>query len=290
VTALALCRFAHFLGSMLVFGVGAYLWLYAPDALRRALSPGFRRLVLAASLIALLSAVLWLSVEAASMTDDWSAAADAGSILAVLSQTEFGHVWAIRLVLAAGLVAAVAIAQPGEWTTITVLSGLLLASLALVGHAAMHTGLEGVLQRANHAIHLLAAGAWLGGLVAFVRSLSAYAHESLKRYAVRAMASFSFYGQFVVAALVLTGVVNIALISGHAPLPTTTPYRALLDAKIALVAVMIALALVNRYILTPRLKPGARALEILRLSSMLEVVFGTAVVALVSVFELLDPA
>jgi len=44
---------------------------------------------------------------------------------------------------------------------------------------------------------------------------------------------FSFWGHFVVAAIGATGIVNIALTSGHAPLPPTTPYRALLDVKIA---------------------------------------------------------
>ena len=32
-TALALCRFAHFLAAMLVFGMSAYLWAYAPERL-----------------------------------------------------------------------------------------------------------------------------------------------------------------------------------------------------------------------------------------------------------------
>ena len=104
------------------------------------------------------------------------------------------------------------------------------------------------------------------------------------------MMRFSFWGQFVVAAIVVTGVVNIALISGRPPLPPTTPYRALLDVKIVVVAIMIWLAVVNRYVLAPRLKPGATALAVLRATSAAEVLLGSVVVALVSVFALLDPA
>ena len=37
-------------------------------------------------------------------------------------------------------------------------SAAVLASLGLVGHAAMQTGAEGVLHRANHAVHLLTTG------------------------------------------------------------------------------------------------------------------------------------
>ena len=100
------------------------------------------------------------------------------------------------------------------WAAISLASAALLASLGLVGHAAMQTGAEGVLHRANHAVHLLAAGAWLGGLIAFAMCLRAYDRDDLRRDAVQAMTGFSFWGQLVVAAIVLTGLVNIALTSG----------------------------------------------------------------------------
>ena len=41
-------------------------------------------------------------------------------------------------------------------------SALLLVSPAFIGHAAMHEGTLGALHRANHAVHLLAAGYWFG--------------------------------------------------------------------------------------------------------------------------------
>jgi putative copper resistance protein D len=289
VTFLALCRFAHFMATMLAFGVSAYLWLYAPDTLRHALSASVRRLVAASSVIALLTAVVWLALEAASIADDWSAATDPGLVAAVLTDTSFGHAWIARLVLAAALVVA-AFARRDHWPTIAILSALLLASLALVGHAVMQTGAEGVLHRANHAVHLLTAGAWLGGLIPFVLCLTVYADDALRREALRAMMNFSFFGQFVVAALVLTGIVNIALVSGRAPFPPVTLYRELLDAKIVLVAGMIALALFNRFVVAPRLAKGTMALRVLCAASLLEVGLGTVVVALVSVFALLDPA
>jgi copper resistance protein D len=287
--ALAVCRFAHFMGSMLAFGASAYLWLYAPDELRRGLSPSVWHLAFAASLVALLSAILWLVLETASMADDWRAGFDPGVISAVLAGTDFGRVWLPRLVLAAALVAVI-LALPGRWGAIAVLSGLLLASLALVGHAAMRSGVEGVFQRGNHAVHLVAAGAWLGGLAAFMGSLNAYAEDGLRRDAVHAMARFSFFGQFVVAAIVVTGAVNIALVSGHLPFPPTTPYRALLDVKFVAVGLMVSLAVFNRYYLMPQLRSDAAALAVLRATSVIEVVLGTVVVALVSVFALLDPA
>jgi putative copper resistance protein D len=289
-TALALCRFAHFLAAMLAFGMSAYLWLYAPERLRLALSPVVRRLALIASLVALITAVAWLALESASMADDWSAAIDPQAIGAVLTDTAFGHAWAAHLILAAALVAVVIFEPSARWVATAVASAALLASLGLVGHAAVQTGAEGILHRVNHAVHLLTAGAWIGGLVPFAMCLSAYRRDDLRKDAVRAMMSFSFWGQFIVAAIVLSGAVNIALTSGRAPIPPTTPYRALLVAKIIIVGIMIALAIVNRYVLAPRLKSSATALAALRLTSAAEVALGCVVIALVSVFALLDPA
>jgi copper resistance protein D len=287
--ALTFCRFAHFLAAMLTFGMSAYLWAYAPERLTLALSPVVRRLALIASLVALVTAFAWLALESASMADDWSAAIDPEAIAAVLTDTAFGPVWAAHLVLAAALLAVVAFSRAG-WGATSLASAALLASLGLVGHSAMQTGAEGVLHRANHALHLMAAGAWIGGLVPFAMCLRAYQRDDLRKDAVRAMAGFSFWGQLIVAAIVLTGVLNIALTSHHPPLPPTTPYRALLIVKILIVAIMIALALFNRFVLAPRIKTSATALSTLRATSLAEVALGCVVIALVSVFALLDPA
>jgi copper resistance protein D len=289
VTALALCRFTHFVAVMLAFGMSAYLWVYAPERLKLALSPVARRIALIASFVALITAIAWLVLESAAMAEDPSAAIDPEAISAVLIDTAFGHAWTLHLVLAAALVVVVAFSRT-RWGAMAIAAAALLASLGLIGHAAMQTGAEGVLHRANHAIHLMAAGAWIGGLVLFVMCLRAYERDDLRKDAVRAMAGFSFWGQLIVAAIILTGVVNIALTSHHSPLPPTTPYRILLIAKLVIVATMILLAVFNRFVLTPRLKTSANALAIVRATSAAEVALGCVVVALVSVFALLDPA
>ena len=289
-TALAFCRFAHFLAAMLTFGMSEYLWLYAPERLKLALSPVIRRLALVASLVALATAIVWLQLESAAMADEWSAAIDLDAVGAVLADTAFGHAWAAHLVLAAALVAVVAFGPRTRWAATSLASAALLASFGLVGHAAMQTGAEGALHRANHAVHLLATGAWIGGLVPFAMCLSAYRCDDLRKDAVRAMMNFSFWGQFIVVAIILTGVVNLALTSHHPPIPPTTPYRALLVVKLVIVVVMIAFAVFNRFVLAPQLKYRPTALATLRSTSVVEIALGWAVVALVSAFALLDPS
>ncbi len=287
--ALALCRVAHFAAAMTLFGATAFVVAFAPPDLARPLRPATRTIAAAAIPIAALSALVWLALEAASMVGDWSAFVDPESIGAVLTDTGFGAVWLWRLILAAALVVALALGRGGPTLALLVGAALLLASLGLVDHAAMQTGAVGALHRANAALHLMATAAWLGGLPMFALCLKRYRDPSLSAAAATAMRRFSFWGQFDVALVVLTGIVNVALTSGLGGLAPTTPYRMLLVAKLVLVATMVVLALYNRYILAPRLAPEAPALRTLMNTSLAEVALGAAVVALVSLFGLLDP-
>ena len=288
-TALAVTRFVHFAAAMTLFGATVFVSALATPELARALAPAVRRIAAVAIPLAALSALAWLALEAASMAGSWGGIVDPDALQGVLFDTAFGTIWQGRIVLALALVAALAFGWRGPSRTLAVASALLLASLGLVGHAAMQTGAIGALHRANHALHLLAAGAWFGGLPIFALCLRAYRTPALRADAVTAMRNFSFSGQFDVALVVLTGLVNIALTSGFGSIAPTTPYRALLAGKLALVATMIAIALVNRYRLAPRLKPGAPAFGLLIRTSLAEVALGVAVIALVSVFGLLDP-
>ena len=287
-TALALCRFAHFAAAMMLFGATAFVLALAPPDLARALAPATRAVAAAAIPVAALSALVWLALESASMTGDWSAFFDLGSISAVLTDTDFGAVWLWRLVLVTALVAALALGRGGPTLPLAVGATLLLASLGLVDHAAMQAGALGALHRANDGLHLLATAAWLGGLPMFALSLRAYRDPSLSAAAVTAMRRFSFWGQFDVALVALTGAVNVALTSGFGSF-APTPYRFLLGTKLVLVATMVALALFNRYVLAPRLAERDSARHALTRSCVAEVVLGAMVVALVSLFGLLDP-
>jgi putative copper resistance protein D len=287
--ALALCRFAHFLAAMTLFGANLYVRAFAPADLARALAPASRRIAAIAIPLAALTALAWLSLEAASMADSWGGLVDLDDLQGVLTDTAFGAVWQGRLIVALALLVALAIGRHGSSIFMTAVSALLLASLCLVGHAAMQQGAVGALHRANHALHLLAAGAWIGGLPLFALCLRLYGDPGRRDDAARAMMRFSAWGHLNVTLIVLTGAINVALTSGAATFSSMTPYRALLVAKIAVVGMMIALALFNRYVLVPRLEPDAPARRVLMRTSLAEVALGVGVVALVSLFGLLDP-
>ena len=289
-TALILCRLLHFGATMLLFGASAFVWLLAPVGLARELSGPARRMAAAAIVVAAVTAFAWLALEAAEMSEDWGDVIDPEILSAVAFETAFGHVWIWRIGLALVLVGALAMGRHDRWAFVVPASALLLASLGLVGHAAMQPGFVGALHRLNHAVHLLCAGAWLGALAPLILCLRRYGDPRLRSEAALALRRFSGLGHFVVALVVLTGIVNTAWTLGGWPVDFSSLYQILLAAKIALVATMIALALANRYILAPRIKnQTGSALRALTINTVAEIGLGAAVLALVSVFATLAP-
>jgi putative copper resistance protein D len=290
-TALAICRLFHFAATILAFGASAFLWALVPTDLARELARPMRRMVGAAIVVAAVTAFGWFALEAGQMGDGWSDCVNPQILSAVAFETDFGRIWLWRMALALVLAGALATGRHDRWGFVAFSSALLLASLGLVGHAAMQDDLNGAMHRANHAIHLLCAGAWLGGLPPLIFCLRRYGDPRLRSEAAIVLRRFSGLGHFVVALVVLTGIVNIVLTLGRWPIDFASPYQALLAIKIGLVAVMIALALANRYILAPRIKGGSGAARrALALNSIAEVGLGIAALALVSVFAMLAPA
>ncbi len=287
--ALALCRFAQYLSAMLAFGASVYIRLFAPKTLRAALASPLRALLIGASAVLVVSAPLWLALEAAGMADDFYAAFDADTLRTVLFETAFGTAWLTHFTFAVALLLAFALRDEILRGLRACLAALALASFSLTGHASMQAGALGVLHRANDAVHLICGGGWLGGLPPFLVCLALSSDPQRRSDAVTAMMRFSTTGHFAVALLILTGIANIAMTTGAPPFPPSTPYRALLLVKILLVAVMVGLAIFNRYVLVPRLGSDENAQKTLRAACFAEVALGAIVVGLVSLFGLLEP-
>jgi putative copper resistance protein D len=247
--------------------------------------------------LALLSALGWLIGVAADMSGSFAQAFAAETLTAVLSETRFGQVWLARLALAAALFAWMVLpasaGRRGDIVTLA-LAAALTASLAGVGHAA--TGALAPLHVAADAAHLLAAAAWVGGLFALAAALRA-GRAAQGRAAQRRdadmpalLARFSRLGTVAVAVLVLSGLVNTALILPGPAALLATVYGRVLLIKLALVATMIALAALNRLVLTPRIAQGNAGTAALTKSVALEQALGLAVLAAVARLGTLAPA
>ena len=289
-TTLVICRLLHFAATMLLFGAGAFLWALVPAELARAVIGPVRRMIAVAIVVAAITALARIGLEAGQMGDGWIDGVNPGVLADVLLDTAFGRVWQWRLGLALVLVGALAFRRHDRWAFVVPVSALLLASLGLTGHAIMQSGVVGALHRLNHALHLLAAGAWLGGLLPFILCLGQFDDPQLRSAVGVTLRRFSGVGHFVVALVVLTGVLNTALTLGAWPIDLSSPYQTMLAIKIAIVAAMIAMALFNSYVLAPRMtNETGLALQALKIDSVAEVALGATVLALVSVFGILAP-
>jgi putative copper resistance protein D len=283
---LVLARFVHFAATMSLFGGYLFAAALAPPTLRPDLAPFLRRFGPPLALLCLFSALLWLVVLAREMAEG---ALDFDVLGDVLSGTAFGRVWQARLAILALLLAAT-VWPDRRGLAPAALAGLAIATLGLVGHATMQDGVLGAAHRANHALHLLATSFWLGGLPLFLVALARFRKRPERRDALEALMRYSRVGHFAVAAVFLSGGLDVAMTSHALPWPPTTPWRLGLDAKIAVFCVMTALALVNRYVFAPRVSRQSTAAKALAAGAVAEVALGLAAVALVSAFATQNPA
>ena len=287
---LALCRFGQDAAGLLLWGASAFLQWFVPAGLAAVVADRLRRWEFAAVIVAVSATAAKLPAEVASVGDGWRDAADPEMIGSVIGDTSGGHAWVVQAAAALLILLARWAPPRARRATTAIASAALLAGLSLTGHAVLHEGWLGALHRFNDVLHVLSGGAWFGGLVPVLVILGALGQEAWRGDATLALRRFSRAGHIAVALVLLSGLVNTALVLGRWPTAWSSPYDALLDAKIAAVAAMVGLALVNRYVFTPmmaRHSPEARAA--LRRATSAEVLLGFFAIALVAIFGLLDP-
>jgi putative copper export protein/mono/diheme cytochrome c family protein len=222
------------------------------------------RLTMTSVVLGVLSGLLWLLFEASTMSGKPVALAfTRGIIPVVLGRTRFGHDWLLRGVLVLPLIACLvtrrSLAEPRSKVlagTALTLAAAELATIAGAGHAAAGTGWAGTLQLVADAAHLLAAGAWIGGLLPFAWLFAALRRAGGPLAAVAAYdgaTRFSRIGLLAVTTLVVTGSINSIFLVGSVPALLGTDYGHLLLVKMALFLTMVVFAAINRQWLVPQL-------------------------------------
>jgi putative copper resistance protein D len=222
--------------------------------------------LLAAAIASLLSGVLWFVFAVANMSGTLADVGDREVLWMVLNETTFGRVWTARLVLSIIMVGlfwnrVVPKLGPRRDLITPVLAAGLLISLAGVGHPQVEEGVAGIIHVASDAAHLLAAGAWLGGLVPLGYILLLHGRE--KGPAERSdlneiLLRFSGMGYVAVATLIGSGLVNSWFLVGSVSGLFATQYGQLLIVKLVLFAGMLALAVSNRFWIVPSLNKARK--------------------------------
>jgi putative copper resistance protein D len=301
---LVVARLLHYVAVTTLAGVSFFpLYAYA-FAEPKELSRRRQTVVLAAGAIALLGGLLWFVFSVANMSGAWADVADHEVLWTVLNETSFGGVWLARMLLA-GLILGVTAVRPfwmgmaGRDLITVFLAAVLLGSLAGTGHAQIEEGWTKVVHVASDAVHLLAAGAWLGGLVPLGFILLDYARGVGERTVdvERILLRFSSMGYVAVATLIVSGLVNSWFLVGSVSNLLKTPYGQILLGKLTLFAAMLALAAANRFWLVPRMieirdDSGAPAVWLGRLRHHVvgEQFLGLLVLLAVSVLGTMRPA
>jgi putative copper resistance protein D len=297
---LIVIRSVHFAASVLAAGTVAFVVLVAEPAASAAngspagfaaLRQRWNWLIWIALAVAMLSGALWLVLLAAAILN--APVADVwlnGGIWSVLTDTRFGQVWSARAALAV-LLAALLTWPSTRWLQLAAAAALI-ALPAFIGHAGATPGTAGDIHLASDIVHLLAAGAWLGGLPALAMIL-AHARRApelaWREVAIRATVRFSRLGIIGVGALLASGIVNSwNLLSGPGDL-LSTDYGRLLLLKIGLFVAMVGIAAVNKFRLTPRLA-AIDAMRSLQRNSLIETGLGVCVLAVVGALGTMAPS
>ncbi len=280
-SGLVLARLAALAALLAMAGLPLYLL-----SARQARLGGQARLALAMLAVLSMTASVWWAVAGvAAMAAMPLGELDRATVVAVLGATPTGPVLAVRLAAASLLLVCLSLSPRSLPAALFALVAL--ASSAWTGHSGASEGGMGWIQRGLDTVHLGAASLWLGALLVFLASLRRRA-DRLRL--VERLSAFARIGTAVVVLLAGTGIGNAVLIgrSGWSP---GSGWSLLLAAKLALFAAMLGLAAINRWRLAPALAASAPGAERrLMVSLSLETGCALAIVALVAVLGLLDPA
>ena len=302
-----IARWLALLGGMTAVGAAVFRALVSTPSLAARGTPGANRALRTADfrligvgLALFMAGSLAQLVVQASVAFDTSALGALGApVWDVLTETNWGRLWIWRAVLIVGAGAALFAAWRrggGDGWTLAptaTLGAAALLTISLTSHAAATPAVR-VEALINDFVHLISAAVWTGGLFAFALAISVVFRRvdggAGRRAALAAMAArFSALASASVAALILTGAFS-AWAQVTIPQALATPYGAALRAKLAIAALLLALAAANLLFVKPRLRGDGRAARWLRRLVFAEAALAAAAILAVGFLTALEPA
>jgi putative copper resistance protein D len=317
INPLAAVRDIHFISSLMVVGIVFFDLFIASPVLRigelrlpattSCFSDRTTKLLWIALALSIVSALAWLCLLSARITGKpFDEVVADGTIWVVLSRTQFGFAWQLRLLLGLAL-AVFLLTRPAKddaapiWQGVlaTLLASAYLGSLAFTGHGQEGPGFERNIHLAADFLHLIAAGLWLGGLIPLALLLAylrRFREENWVSAACAVAGHFSNLGMLAVGILLVSGTFNASLLVGGIENLIDTRYGRWLLLKMTLFAAMVGLAAINRQYLLPRLcggagiDRGAPTVQWLVRSARVEIALGLGVIVIVGMIGIMAPA
>lgn len=251
-------RWLHLTSSIFLVGGAAMLLLAGPSD--RPTARRWESWVLTAChalvLLALVGALGAVAVQTAVLEGRAAAALEPAALARMLTRTQGGTVWLVRggllVLLGAFLAFRADVRDRADWRAargqVVLLGAVALGLVAGASHAAaVEPGTAAAI--AVDVAHLVAAGAWIGGLPALALLLwlaGRAAGADARPYAVLAARRFSSVALALVAVLVASGVGSAWTHVGTVAGLLGTPHGRLLLVKLVVFAAMLVLAALNR--------------------------------------------
>ncbi len=302
---LVIARWIHFACVFAMFGSSLF-WLYerqerlsaGPGGLPRTLHRTIILLRIAAP-VAAISGVAWLALILINMTHYFGSAVDPEDLELFFFETPFGAVSFLRLALLAISVVLAFLPWRSRWrfAALALVSGLLLITQAWFGHSVDGKGLYRASMITVYAIHVLATGAWVGGLPPLLFALieqRRFGPPQARDCTLDVCSRFSLMAMIAVTLVVTSGIANAGFRAEGSVLKLLdSDYGDVLLKKLAVVAATLAVAYFNRFIATPRLRAasskGMRPITWLRYSVAFDVVLGALVLGASAILGITMP-
>ncbi len=291
-------RWLQYSGAVVLLGAPVFL-LYSFRGPGGPSLAWARRTLIVSALVVALGSLAALVAQTAVMAGSLGEAVKPASLSFMVTGTALGMAMVVRAAVALLGLVAVVVLKPGRplWALMVAAGLVVAASFAWTGHGAATEGPNGRLHLVADVIHAVAAALWLGALAVLTLLLARRsAPDDVGVH--RVLHGFAGLGTFAVGLLVVTGLVNSWFLVGPTRVEDlgVSLYGQLLIAKLALFALMLALAAGNRFRLTPVLgsvlargEDSRQALQRLRRSVVAETLVGAVLLAVVAVMGTLPP-
>ncbi|MGH7042994.1 MAG: copper resistance D family protein [Acetobacteraceae bacterium] len=274
--AIVLLRGIHDAALLVLVGAVGFMHL-PPPRLRPLLWPAISGLAFAGGTVALGAGFLWFLADAVRVAQADGIVAALQAVPAFVIYLRFAKLLLLQLALIAGAVALVRWHGPA----------LGLACLAVLVQPWLgHPAEVSMALAAADAVHLLAASAWAGELVPLILCLFLLRPVD----AVDVFQRFLTIGAVAVAALFGSGAILGLTLAGGVSGLTDSAYGRVALLKAGLFVTALALAAVNRFLLTPRLGRAHTASHTLARSVAAEAILAAAIVLAAGWLSQLPPA
>lgn len=283
----ALVNFASFVGLTVVIGavVTRFVVLARSGLSTTEQAPAARHAAGGAALGALavlVAAVVragLMAVELAGPGEPWFP-----MLRLVITGTATGQALALQAIWAAAATLAFSSARAERergWKAAGIAAAVLSLTPGLLGHHA--AAAEPIAGQVAATVHVMAAGAWIGGLFHLWRASRVASEATL----LRLLGAFHAVALVSVALLALTGLGHVLSLLGDASALTTTRWGRLLSVKLGFVALTLALGFRHWRGAEARIRGGERAA--VSLSFARELVVAVAVLAVTGLLTVTAP-